>query len=143
MRCQQANIIIIKYLIATKKATSTNFKFKKKNAPHKMKSLKWLINFFFKLKKKLFLNVLSNQTLQFRKIQNLTTTITTTTTATTTATLHQHLLSKRYQIQIQIMQWNATKKILKHYQTCFKKNRRLAFTKASPKQCAWTLNFKV
>ena len=24
----------------------------------------------------------------------------------------------------------------------FKKNRRLAFTKASPKQCAWALNFK-
>ena len=40
MGCQQANIIIKKYVIATKKATLANFKFKKKNAPHKMKSLK-------------------------------------------------------------------------------------------------------
>ena len=51
MGCQQANIIIKKYVIATKKATSANFKLKKK-----MHLIKWkvwndeLLLFFLNLK---------------------------------------------------------------------------------------------
>ena len=93
-----ANIIVKKHLIATKKkATSANFKIKKSTLENK--KFKTMNLNFFKKRTQIFLNVLSNQTLQFRKTQNPADT--TITTATSIATfLYLHLLSKYYQIQI-------------------------------------------